>query len=160
MTRGVAVRQGWNRMTAPGYPRGVKLRLQSIVLLALLGRGPADVRADTPAPLPALSVTPLEPLTPGSRARLLVQVHGIPGGAGAFMLSAQAVGEAVELLRARLFRGDGQPLPDGGVVFELPLLGRAPGMAAIRLRLDAVVCGATCREVFLAESVTLEVRSR
>jgi hypothetical protein len=101
----------------------------------------------------------MEPLGPGKRARLLVSVHGIPEGEGAFMLSAQAVGEAIELLRARLFRGDGHPLPDGGVAFEIPMLGRSPGMVAVRLRLDAVVCAATCSEVSLGHDVTLEVRA-
>jgi hypothetical protein len=106
-----------------------------------------------------LSLSPAGPLPLGSRALLRVVIAGFTGERlPPLLLTATALGDAVEVLRGRALASDAAKAPDGGWLFELPLRALARGSAEIGVSVDAALCDPRCRDVHLAARIALDVR--
>jgi hypothetical protein len=96
-------------------------------------------------------------LRPGSHANIAVRVTLPAGASTPLLLTPRAEGNAVEVVRGRLFRADAKALPDGSLSFELPVLARSEGTAILRVEVMTYVCRERCTRVMQSESQVLRV---
>ena len=135
-------------------PRRTKVRAAGLFLAGTLLAGPislgAQVRADE---TPSLRLHAPTELRVGQHARFALEVR-LPQNAGRpVLLTPFREGQALEVVKGRLLRSDARDPEANPLVFELPVLARAPGSVRIGMRLLAYVCAPRCR-AFEAETST------
>jgi len=109
---------------------------------------------------PALGVAELRELHVGDRAALSVTLS-LPASAAAPLLLTQSVeGEALEVVRGRLMRGDARDPTAQPLVFDVPVSARAPGTSIVRVHALVYLCASQCRAVELEQRLSVVVLPR
>ncbi|MCS6799174.1 MAG: hypothetical protein NZ898_11720 [Myxococcota bacterium] len=105
-----------------------------------------------------LEIRPPEALTVGGRGELQCLVRLEPPADEPLVLTVRAEGDALEVLRRRLLRVDAARPSDDPLELRVPVLGRAPGTAVLRVRLETWSCRVgSCRRVVVERNARLRV---
>jgi hypothetical protein len=123
--------------------RSLRLGLAAGLLLA----GAAHAHGQAARGAPSLKLQLPTDLHVGEHARFVIEVHMPPGAGQPLLLTPFREGQALEVVKGRLLRSDARDAQANPLLFELPVLARAPGSALIGVRLLAYQCEPGCRSV-------------
>jgi hypothetical protein len=109
---------------------------------------------------PALRIADPRELRVGERASLEVALELPVDVATPLLLTQKVEGEAVEVVRGRLMRKDARDPEAVPLVFDVPLLARAPGTSIVRVHALVYRCRETCQALELEKRVSVVVLAR
>ncbi len=89
---------------------------------------------------PRLEVTGALELRVGAHSALSVVLTLPEGAAEPVLLTPTAEGEALEVVRGRLMRGDARRAQQGALYFELPVVAKSSGSSIVRIHALAYAC--------------------
>jgi hypothetical protein len=105
----------------------------------------------------ALEVAGPTELHAGERAVLAIALELPPDFAPNVLLTPVAEGEALEVVRGRLMRGDARDTEGSNLRFDLPILAQTPGTGVVRVHALAYRCAPDCVAVEREARVSLVV---
>lgn len=120
-----------------------------------------DERYPEPLPIVVHLDAPAH-LAVGDRAEVIARVRLGHDAGTPLLVTPSSEGPAIEVVRGRLTRADGEQDPDlRELRFRIPLIARTPGTAVVRVRVDGYACrDGRCRAVVVEESLALDVTPR
>jgi hypothetical protein len=136
-------------------------RRLTALLVAAVALAPVGAPAQEPAEAAPFEIA-LEPparIEVGDRAEVVARVRLAPSAATPMLLTPATEGLAIEVVRGRLTRADGETVGERELRFRIPFVARAAGTAVVRVRLDGFACrDGRCRAVQVEAAIALDVR--
>jgi len=88
---------------------------------------------------------------------VLAQVRIEPPSDAPLLLTPEAEGAAVEVVRGRMLRGDADDPEAHPLRFRIPIVARGAGTAVLRVRVSTWACAERCRSLKGETSTVLRV---
>lgn len=132
--------------------------LAVVVCLLSIAITHVSTAQSTPTSAPHIAVHAPARLTQGDRAEILVEVVGVSVGAELpLVLTPTSEGTALEVVRGRLFRAEGERLENETLRFRVPVIAKEAGTAVFRAQVRTFACTQRCAPVTLAGTALMNV---